>query len=53
MTNFNGYFNKIYLDSVVCHVQYRSYGRYLSPINNDRLDIEPVDIDGIFVRVAV
>ena len=43
------YFNKIYLDSVACHIKDRGYyGRYLSPINNDRPEIKPVDIDSIF-----
>ena len=47
-----GYFNKVYLDSVACHIQYRGYyGRYLSPINNDRPDIKPVDINSIFKEV--
>ena len=44
-----GYFNKIYLDSVACHIRDRGYyGRYLSPINNDRPDREPVNINDIF-----
>ena len=44
-----GYFNKIYLDSVACHIKDRGYyGRYLSPINNDRPEIKPVDINSIF-----
>lgn len=43
------YFNKIYLKSVVSHIQDRGYyGRYLSPINNDRPDREPVNISDIF-----
>ena len=37
---------------MACHIQYRGYyGRYLSPINNDRPDIKPVDINSIFTEV--
>ena len=47
-----GYFNKIYLDSVACHIRDRGYyGRYLSPINNDRSECAPVDINSIFSEV--
>ena len=47
-----GYFNKIYLDSVACHIRDRGYyGRYLSPINNDRPECAPVDINSIFTEV--
>lgn len=46
-----GYFNKIYLDSVACHIKDRGYyGRYLSPINNDRPECAPVDINSIFTE---
>ena len=45
----NGYFNKVYIESIEKHVKENGYyGRYLSPINNDRPDREPVNISDIF-----
>lgn len=42
-------FNKIYLDSIPWHVKNRGYyGRYLSPICNERPQNCPVDINTIF-----
>lgn len=43
------YFNNIYLESIVEHIENRGYyGRYLSPICNDRPENKPVDINSIF-----
>lgn len=43
------YFNKIYLESIEEHIKSRGYyGRYLSPIYNNRPESEPVDINSIF-----
>ena len=43
------YFNKIYLESILEHIENRGYyGRYLSPISNDRSIKGPVDINSIF-----
>ena len=48
----NGYFNKVYIESIEKHVKENGYyGRYLSPINNDRPECAPVDINGIFTEV--
>jgi hypothetical protein len=48
----NGYFNKVYIESMEKHVKENGYyGRYLSPINNDRPECAPVDINGIFTEV--
>ena len=48
----NGYFNKVYIESIEKHVKEKGYyGRYLSPINNDRPECAPVDINGIFKEV--
>jgi len=46
------YFNKIYLESIKKHIgDCGYYGRYLSPINNDRPECAPVDINGILTEV--
>jgi hydrogenase maturation factor len=43
------YFNKIYLESIKKHIRDCGYyGRYLSPIYNDRADERPVNINNIF-----
>ena len=43
------YFNKNYLKSLITHVENNGYyGRYLSPIYNEREYIKPVDINTIF-----
>ena len=48
----NGYFNKVYIESIEKHVKENGYyGRYLSPINNDRPECAPVDINSIFTEV--
>ena len=48
----NGYFNKVYIESIEKHVKENGYyGRYLSPINNDRPECAPVDINGVFTEV--
>ena len=48
----NGYFNKVYIESIEKHVKENGYyGRYLSPINNDRPECATVDINGIFTEV--
>ena len=48
----NGYFNKVYIESIEKHVKENGYyGSYLSPINNDRAECAPVDISGIFTEV--
>lgn len=48
----NGYFNKVYIESIEKHVKENGYyGRYLSPINNDRPECAPVDINSIFKEV--
>ena len=47
----NGYFNKVYIESIEKHVKENGYyGRYLSPINNDRPECAPVDINSIFTE---
>jgi putative hydrogenase maturation factor len=45
----NRYFNNVYLKSIEKHIKESGYyGRYLSPINNDRPKDGPVDINNIF-----
>ncbi len=45
----NRYFNNVYLNGIEKHIKESGYyGRYLSPINNDRPKDGPVDINTIF-----
>ena len=52
--DLNRYFNKVYIESIEKHVKEKGYyGRYSSPINNDRPGCAPVDINSIFSEANV
>ena len=52
--DLNGYFNKVYIESIEKHVKEKGYyGRYSSPINNDRPGCAPVDINSIFSEANI